>query len=110
MDHSPSNPSELPFAEKDRQNGFRLRRFNAKLNALAEQRGLDANAARTFLRQTGLPPFNTVEAAAVRANIAAWVDENKKKAADDLGIDWEGLIEFMEALAPIILEFIEACA
>ncbi|MEN6405524.1 MAG: hypothetical protein ABFC77_03535 [Thermoguttaceae bacterium] len=108
-DPQPNQP-EPQFADKDRQNGFRLRRFNAKFNVLAQQQGLDADAARTFLRRAGLPPFDAAEAVAVNANISAWMDDDKKKTADDLGIDWDGLIEFMEALAPIILEFVEACA
>lgn len=102
--------SELSqFADKDRQNGFRLRRFNANFNGLADKNGIDATAAREFIQQVGLPPFNATEPAAIKASVSTWMDASKKEIAEALGIDWEGLTDFMEALAPLILEFMAAC-
>jgi hypothetical protein len=87
---------ELELTRRDEANGIRLRRFNAKFDALAKRHGVDPDAARAF--------------AASSVTDACRTDLDRKAVADSLGIDWEGLTEFMEALAPIILEFMAACA
>ena len=85
---------ELELSRRDEANGIRMRRFNAKVDALAKRYGLDPDAARAF---------------AVSSITDACRDTDRKAVASDLGIDWQGLTQFMEALAPIILQFMAAC-
>lgn len=79
---------------KDIEAGIRNRRFRAKFRVLAARHHLDADVAWDYL---GEALRNTTN--------PAW---DGKAVAGSLGIDWEGLTDFMEALAPIILTFMEA--
>jgi len=88
------NLSEVELSLRDKENGLRLRRFNAKFDVLARRHGVDPEAARAYLA----------------SNVAAACSEVDRRAmAETLGIDWEGLTQFIEALAPIIMQFMAAC-
>jgi hypothetical protein len=80
---------------RDIEAGRRNRKFRAKFRVLAGQKNIDADAAWDYLGQVLTGACNT--------------ELDKKVLAGELGIDWAGLTEFMEALAPIILEMMAAC-
>lgn len=43
--------------------------------------------------------------------LQTWLnDDAKKVTASEIGVDWEGLTEFMEALMPLIIEMMEMCS
>lgn len=88
------NLSELELGRRDKENGLRLRRFNARFDVLAKRHGIDPEAARAYLA----------------SNVTGACSEVDRRAmAETLGIDWEGLTQFIEALAPIIMQFMAAC-
>lgn len=81
-------------AVRDLKLGIRARRNWAKVVAVGEKCGLTNEQVRGFVTQGGF----------IKS------DADRKALADGLNIDWEGLTEFMEALAPIIIEMMAACA
>ena len=91
-------------AASDLKLGIRSRNFMARVRVIAQQNNLDPDAAVLFVRKAGLPP--TVDVST--ATIPAWLD-GKQTLASSLGVDWTGLINFMNALVPIIEQFMASC-
>jgi hypothetical protein len=87
-----------------------MRRFNRTFDTLAEKYDLDPTAVRLFIRQAGLPPYYSGIEGGMKVKITEWLDESKHQLATAIGVDWEGLIDFMNALMPIIEEFMAMCA
>jgi hypothetical protein len=80
-------------AVSDLKLGVRSRRGWAKSIVLAKQHGISEQQWRGFVTGGGLNG----------------TDDTKKTLAATLGIDWNNLLAFLQALAPIIIQMMAAC-
>lgn len=95
-------------ALKDHAVGIRNRRWMAQARQLAAEKGVNPDAMMGWIRRNGLPPLESGEGKP-SGSIIDWLNSGNKRAdADKLGIDWDSLTEFMNALVPMIILLMES--
>lgn len=98
--------------------GRRNRKFMRQVKEEAEKKGLDYNThVLPFYKECGLPPLEKAGdlqasplAGERKSIVTKWFTEEKKEVCTEIGVDWEAMADFMEAIVPLIIELIEVSA
>lgn len=80
-------------ARRDLNTGIRTRRMWTKILANAEKKNISESQVRALIGSRWI----------------AASDEERKTIAGAIGVDWEGLTEFMVAIMPLIMEMMASC-